>query len=806
MAENIDRRVKISLGLLLAALCLAPIASLGCVGDGPSVVEPTPTPTYDTFDEEAFSDPPLAYYPYVRWWWPGGAVEQGELRREIALFKDAGFSGLEVQAYRFGLTVGEIENDRDVLTVATNDFFDKMRIVGEEADRLGMAFAFTLGSGWPSGGPFVSDDPERQLLVSSLNVSGPGQYDGPLPPVEQPGYWDIVTDIMDVLGTFDEDADLVTATAARVVDDAVEPIVLDSFTDITSSVAGDTLSWQVPDGEWTVFAFYENRTTHKPAGAAYPPPADGALVADHLDPAGAEELIEGFAAPLLEACGDHPPDTVFVDSFEMVGELPWTPSFLDRFQQSKGYDLTPYLPLIFEQGGESKYTQMLVDMSGEEPVPAYASASDIGERVREDYEEVRSALFIEGFVETMRGWAHDNGMLFRMQAQGGWADYLDTYEMADIPESEGLFAGGSFDFMKMASSAAHTAGRTYTSTEAFVAIHSDPRAITLEDLYLLSGRAYAAGINRMIYHGYPYRYIRDTGERWYGYPEEHDEGMVLAGPFPFTFWLDEEHPVWPDMPSFNRYLARLCYALTRGTHEADVAWLHADWRFPDRVISNADGFPPEQGESDISIALKRAGLVYDRVSRSGLSDASAGSGSFTVGAAQYDALLVTNLNAASPELMSAIETIAAAGVPVIVIGGLPDRATGMVDHQQRDAAVQASAAGLQPQIIEVSGADALGAALESSGVEPALSPAGGGEFAFSIDRRQMEDGEVLFLFNEWGEQRTQSLEVNLPATGVRVLNPETGDLLYEALPSGSGEITLDITIPARRSLVVVVEG
>jgi hypothetical protein len=34
----------------------------------------------------------------------------------------------------------------------------------------------------------------------------------------------------------------------------------------------------------------------------------------------------------------------------------------------------------------------------------------------------------------------------------------------------------------------------------------------------------------------------------------------------------------------------------------------------------------------------------------------------------------------------------------------------------------------------------------------------------------------------------------------------TGDLLFEAVPDGSGKLTVEVCIPARRSLVVVAEG
>ena len=791
----------VCLKTLLAVLCLSILIPLGCGGGG--AVHPTPSP--NVFDEEIWRDPPREFYPCVRWWWPGGAVEEAELKREVALFSDAGFGGVEMQPCLLGFTPAEIDGDADIRTVGTVDFFRKVGVAAAEADKNGMAFDFTLGSGWSSGGPFVSDAPETQLLMSSIDVEGPTPYEGPLPPVEPPSYRKIVNAVIGFISPFDEDAELVAVVAARVVDNSSAPPVLDSLTDITSSVEDGSLSWQVPGGMWRIFAFYQNDTGHQPVGGAYAGNANDSLIADHLDAAGAQELIEGYARPLLEATGDHPPNAVFVDSFEMVGQLPWTPALLERFQQAEGYDLTPCLPLLFYQGGESKYTTILEDMAGSEPAPVYVSTDDIGTRVREDYEEVRSDMFIEGFVEPVRDWAHDNGLLLRMQAHGGWADYLDAYELADIPGTEGLFAGGAYDFLKLASSAGHTAGRTYISSESFISMRSDPRALTLEDFYLLSGRLYSAGINRVVYHGSPYRYIRENGSRWYGFPAEREEDMIASGPFPFSVWLDEEHPVWPDIPSFNMYLSRLGYAMSRGTHRADVAWLHQDRRFRDRVISNDGGYLPEQGESNISISLKRVGVVYDRISWQGLEGAGAGNGSFTVGAAEYRALLLTNLSVASPEMMAAIESIADAGIPVLAIGELPGRANGWVDHEQRDAVVRDSVERLESLVVEVDGADELGIAVEAAGVQPAIAPGDGGELAFAIDRRDVAGGTLILLFNEADGERSQVLEVNLPAPRVRSFDPQTGELCAEAVPDGSGKLTIEVCIPARRSLVLSVE-
>ncbi|NQT74145.1 MAG: hypothetical protein HQ553_15485 [Chloroflexi bacterium] len=791
--------------ILIIMLCLTMITAPGC-GDGDNETATDSSPEVG-FDEALWNDPPTEYWPYVRWWWPGGAVDSEELKIEMVLLKGIGVGGVEVQAFQFGFTPMEIENDPAIRSVGTPEFFQKIRIVAEEADRLGMTFDFTLGSGWSSGGPFVSEAPERQLLMSSLDVNGPGSYEGTIPTAEPAEYRNIINNIIDALGPFDTNVDLIAVTAARIVDDTSEPPTLHSFQDITSFVQDDILKWDVPEGNWKIFAFYQNRTNHHPVGSAYSGSEDDALIMDHLDEAGIQEVIDGFAVPLLEACGEYAPQAVFVDSFEMVGELPWTTFLLETFRDLKGYDLTPYLPLVFQQKGESKYTEILHQVMGEGSLAIYVS-SEIGDRVREDYEEVRAGMFLDNFVVPLRDWAHQNDLTLRLQSQGGWGDYLDVYEIADIPESEALFAGGTFDFMKLASSAAHTAGRIYTGLESFVSMNNDPRAQTIEDLHLLGGRAFSAGITRIIYHVFPYQYIRENGKRWYGAPAVHERDeyeMIAIGPIPFTIRLDENHQVWPDLSGFNKYLARLCYALTLGKNVADIAWLQPDWRVPDTVVMNIDGYLPEQGESEISLSLRRSGLTYDRVSRKGLTNAIVKDGYFMVGAARYEALLLNEFDVATPELMASIEEIAGAGIPVIVMGDLPGRAPGFVDWEERDTATQGITARLQSKVTFAAEESEVGSALLSAGMQPSLAPSDGGELAFAVVRRELPEGDIFFLFNESNRDRTQILDINVRAKGVRVLDPQTGGLVTEAIPDESEQLSIRVAIPAKRSLVLVAE-
>ena len=81
-------------------------------------------------------------------------------------------------------------------------------------------------------------------------------------------------------------------------------------------------------------------------------------------------LLEGYVDPIVESLKPGELRGVFVDSFELMGELPFTSDFLAAFEAQTGYDLTPHLPLLFRKGGESKYAEM-IDLFGRSGAPLY---------------------------------------------------------------------------------------------------------------------------------------------------------------------------------------------------------------------------------------------------------------------------------------------------------------------------------------------------------------------------------------------------------------------------------------------------
>jgi len=769
LVRRIRRRGLV--GASLVALCLG-----GCSDgtDAPLSTAPAPdAPGPDVFSAAAFAQPAIEHRPWIRWWWPGGAVDHAQLDVELDQLLQAGFGGVEVQSFARQLAPPDLARTPDW---GSPGFLAALGAAGTAAAARGMGFDVTLGSAYPAGAPSIDAAPSHQLVLGSVEVEGPTAFSGPLPPPQS-------QDIPGQYGPFDEDVELLAVVAARVIDAQSTPPVLDGFTDIRAAVEAG--AWSAPAGRWRVFAVYQNASRQLVKYAAY---GENAFVADHLDRRGAQELIEEVGEPMLEAAGEI--DTVFVDSFELTAELLWTTGLLERFRDATGYDPVPLLPLLFSTGAESIIGNASLGID-----PRFAAANG-EERVREDYADVRGAAFLEEHLAPLQEWATRRGVGLRVQAHGGYANVIDGYAAVEIPESEFFYGGGSYDFLKLAPSAAHIAGRRVVSAEAFVALVPEPRALRLEDFYLLAGRAASAGVTRIAYHGFTHRFVKDDGETWYPW----------GGLFNVASQIDEQHPVWPALPALNESFARTAYALTRGRHAADVAWLYAKAMPSAGLTFGAGG--PRRGESELSRALLNAGLVYDRVSPAGLegaqleTDEGSARTVFRIGHGTYPALLIDGLEAANPEALAAMERMCDAGIPIVAVGGLPQRARGWSNHAARDAAVIAAAARLAPCVRHASATE-VGDALLAAGLTPAVQDASGGALPFSPERRAIAGGDLVLLFNESDADLARRLRVNLPAERLQVFDPERPDAIAD-VDLGDDRI-LELEIPARRSRLLVLQ-
>lgn len=747
----------------------------------------------DSFSVEVFADPPAEFGPQARWWWPGGSVEDDRLREELRELAELGYSAVEVQPFMATLTDSDLDGDSAIRTVGDVSFLAHLRSAACAARDLGLDWDLTLGSGWSTGGPDVGNDGARQLIAAELTLSGPTNYQGPLPEAEPPDWIGGTNQVLPAIDGFDEQTVLVSVVAAELLDESDSaPSLLGEVVDLEGNLDGATLTWSVPPGVHRVFAIYENRTQHYPLGNAYPGPLEQARIIDHLDRRGIDGFLERQVGGWLDAVADCPPRAVFIDSFELVGELPWTTAFAERFEAARGYDLTPFQPFLFLEGGESEY----VNIFGA-PDPRYQDARGNGARAREDYEAMRSELFADELLRRVDSWLGDRGIDLRLQAHGGYADAIDAYAIADVPESEGLYAGGSYDFLRLAASASEVTGKRYSSSETLVSIGA--RELTSEEVRLLFGRAFSAGINRLMLHGHPYPYLHSDGVRWFPFHPRPDS-VVTTGPLDLSFDLHPDASIWPELAELNRMAARLSYAMSRGSAAPQLAWLYPEWK-----VENFPNFGVDPGafESEASQSLRRAGYSYTRVSRSQLVGSSTGEGSLEVGEASFAALLITDIGPVDPRVLAAIEAAANAGVAVLWLGEFPSRADGLVDAEARDEMVGQLAKSLQGKVLQTPGAAEIPSALSAAGVVPPLGPVDDEPLALSITPRRTRGGYLFYLFNESFEETVGRLGTIPSSASVTLLDPDSG----EALPAQiDDDGVLTLTLGPARGALLVVEG
>jgi len=130
--------------LLLAAVLLLPTSL--------PAESPTPAPASPAVKPDA--------RPWTRWWWPGSAVDASSLTRQLEQFARAGLGGVEITPI-YGARGYE---DR-TLPYLSPQWMEMLAHTVREANRLGLGVDMATGTGWPFGGPWVSEADGAQKVI-----------------------------------------------------------------------------------------------------------------------------------------------------------------------------------------------------------------------------------------------------------------------------------------------------------------------------------------------------------------------------------------------------------------------------------------------------------------------------------------------------------------------------------------------------------------------------------------------------------------------------------------------------------------
>ncbi len=683
--------------------------------------------------------------PWSRWWWFGNIADQASLTAAMESAAAAGLGGLEITPI-YGVRGYE---DRFV-DFLSPEWTALLEHTLAEAKRLDLGIDLATGTGWPFGGPWLSENEAARYITHQTYTVAPGarptepitftqpalaRFAGPrrVPIADLPQPITTYPDLQDLAldqVRFEQPLTLVTLMAFPASSSA-EPI------DLTSHVStAGRLDWTAPTdhGPWTLHALFTGPHGKMVERAA--PGGEGPAL-DHLSSSALQTYLARFDRA-FEKCHimydtPSPLRAFFNDSYEVDdshGEANWTPRFLDEFQKRRGYDLRQHLPAL---------------LAGPDT------------RVLSDFRETISDLLRDEFTIPWRNWANARGSLIRNQAHNAPANLLDLYAASDIPEQE----GNGLLAMKLASSAAHLTGKRLASAETATWLN-EHWITTLAELKHDADTFLLSGINHLCYHGTAL--------------------SPLDAPWPgFNFYasveLNPHNPLWSDFPALNAYITRAQSFLQHGRPDEDVLLyynIHDTWaeRGDNSLPHFGHGGTNPVGVTAATLAaeLHARGIGFDYISDRLLSDIRVENGQLTHGSARYRALVLPAIQHLPPATLAQLAALADTGATLLFHRHLPKNPAGLLASREDFNRTLAQLRRHLDRRLHV--ADDFTTLLASLPREPLV------DLGLQFVRRTSDAGPFYFVVN----RNTHAIDTWIPFTHARphaaLFDPMTGVITH----------------------------
>jgi hypothetical protein len=599
----------------------------------------------------ALADPPHAAGPMTRWWWFGGAVTPEEITRELTFMKEAGLKGAEIQPV-YPVTVDDPERGVRHIRYFSDEWDAVLRRAVREAWRLGLQLDFTLGSGWPYGGPFIPTPlAARRLRVLSQDVVGPMDY-----------AWDLTPHLVG-------DDRIVAVVQVAIRPDAVldldrSRVLADQpRSEIAQGLRrGSFVRASIPEGTWKLMVFLDSPTGQQVKRATVGMEGN---VLDHFSGEAMALFLRAAGDRVMDAvrsAADPPFRSVFCDSLEVYG-ADWTEDLLAEFERRRGYDLAPHLPALWHETGA------------------------LTPHVRYDTHLTLSELNLERFFVPLVEWAEARGMTARIQAHGAPGDVMQAYGLAHIPEGENIFLGDRYKVnlrhRRLASSAAHLYAKPLASSETYTWLRTPLFMTTLEMMKPATDAVLLDGLNHIVNHGYSY-------------------SPPQAGEPGWTFYASTEanhtNTWWRHYPHLARYVQRASALLQRGVSVNPVAvYLPLADLFAQFGAGgiHIDVEAEALLDADLFAGLRQAGYDFDLVHDHALATlATVEGGALRAGTGRYPVVVVPAARFMPPESAERLAELVRGGGHLIVLERLPEGAAGLREREARSARVRRALEGL----------------------------------------------------------------------------------------------------------------
>ena len=699
--------------------------------------------------------------PWTRWWWEGSAVNKAELAWNLDQYQKAGLGGVELTPI-YGI-YGYEKQFVDFLSPQWMQLFTHTLA---EAKRLGVGVDLANGTGWPFGGPWVTDkDASKTIYFKTYNIKNgeelkekieynqealvrtannkPAGIDSILNPVYiNKNLQALALDQIQYPGK------LPLKILMAYPDKTGSAISSDNSggIDITTKVdVSGKLIWTAPSGKWTLYALFEGLHGKMVERAA--PGGEGYAI-DHFSSTASadyfkkfDQAFKGYDISYLRS--------FFNDSYEVDdarGQGNWTTELFGEFKKRKGYRLEDKLPALF---GKDK--------------------DDINSRVIYDYRSVIDELLLEHFTITWKKWATSKGKMVRNQSHGSPANTLDLYSVVDIPETEGT------DILrfKFATSAANVTGKKLVSSESatwlnehFLSSWGDVKKAI--DLYFLGG------VNHIFYHGTAYSPKAAPWPGWLFYAAVH---------------FQPNNPQWKDFSTLNTYIARVQSFLQNGKPDNDVLLYYP---IIDRysepgtaLLQHFDGMERNFEKTDfeqVAKSMVEKGYSFDFFSDRQLQNFTNNANKIISGGNSYQTILLPANKLISEKSFQKLVELAKNGATILVYINLPKDVPGygQLDarrniFQQLVNQLQFSKSGNIKKAIVGKGVflmdDNIDVLLEAAKTRRESYADKG----LSVLRRKNADGTIYFINNRTDKPFNNWIQLNESPATLALFDPMTGN-------------------------------
>ena len=321
--------------------------------------------------------------------------------------------------------------------------------------------------------------------------------------------------------------------------------------DLSSKMKPDgTLDWTPPPGKWTVL-----RLGYSLVGKEnHPAPREATgLEVDKLNATHVRHYLEQYFALYAdtvgpELVGKRGIRSILIDSTE-IGQQNWSENLIADFKRLRGYDPTPYLPVLTGAAVESP------------------TASD---KFLWDFRRTVEQLLAEAHYGTITQFAHEHGLRTEGEAleifRPTFGDDMEIRRRFDMPMGA-MWTYDTDNFPLQltyeadilgAASVAHIFGQNLVGAESLTS-DLQPWAWAPSGLKRYIDMAFARGVNQVFIHTSVHQ------------PVDKAPGMTLFGYGQMFNRLES----WGEMARpWTDYIARASYLLQQGRFAADVAYFY----------------------------------------------------------------------------------------------------------------------------------------------------------------------------------------------------------------------------------------